>query len=132
MTCRTCKHLCIEPDKAGRIVVHMPDAWPCDAPATEPILPASITDRYGWHWPPSRTYMSLDRGEGCPSYSVRTSAPAPVNDVEWLKQLARMNLLELFDFVMSSPEFLTDGYYSKFRTVILKRYEEVRIAQESP
>ena len=73
MSCKTCKWLGVVPLKDGRIVVRRNDRWPCKAPEPEvPRLPASMTNAYGWRWPPHRNFVGGEDGEGCPCHEPRT------------------------------------------------------------
>lgn len=48
-----------------------------------------------------------------------------MTDEMMIKEIAKYNTKELLSLVMSAPEYLTDGYYGKFRTAINKRYDEL-------
>ena len=50
-----------------------------------------------------------------------------MSDQELLDDISRMSVEELLRYVLSSPTDLTDGYYSKFRTAILKRGQELGV-----
>lgn len=72
MSCKTCAHLGVDPDKAGRVVVRHGNAYECKAPDPAlPPLPYSITKAYGLRWPPSRNYVTGADGENCPVYVRR-------------------------------------------------------------
>jgi hypothetical protein len=69
--CKTCRHLAVQPNAAGKRVVRRDGAYLCTAPLPEmPNLPASVTEAYGWtdlsmrH----RSYMTGDRGTNCPTW----------------------------------------------------------------
>jgi hypothetical protein len=49
-----------------------------------------------------------------------------MSDEVYIKQIARMNVMELLETVMAYPEYLTDSYYRKFGNAIRARYEELR------
>ncbi len=72
--CRTCVHLIVEPDKAGRRVVRKQQAYRCGAPVPDilPLLPHSITKAYGWAAPSDRSkrWVCPDDGRGCPLYTA--------------------------------------------------------------
>lgn len=72
-SCRTCKYLDVEPNKAGRIVARKGSGYRCLAPdAPLPVLPDSITKGYGFCWPlRSRRYMLPDEGTECPVWEAR-------------------------------------------------------------
>jgi hypothetical protein len=77
MTCKTCAHLGVAPDKAGRIVVRAANAYACKAPEPDrPPLPHSITTSYNFRWPLSRCYVRGEDGEGCPTYVERAKSRA--------------------------------------------------------
>lgn len=48
-----------------------------------------------------------------------------MTDKEQAKRIAKMDVPQLFDYVMTFPEFLTDGYYSVLGDAIRKRYKEI-------
>jgi hypothetical protein len=65
-----CTHLEIEPDKAGRLIMRADQAYRCKAPAPEmPVLPACITQAYGFKWPPPRGYVFKETCAECPCWS---------------------------------------------------------------
>lgn len=68
MTCKTCKFLEVEPGKR----VTSRKAYRCLAPVVLPALPISITESFGWHWPPPRSWVRSDDGADCPTYEART------------------------------------------------------------
>jgi hypothetical protein len=74
--CKTCAHLKVAPDAAGRIVVRRGNVYACTVPAPQPLLPACITDSYAFRWPPIRKHMRGDDGEGCPSWEPRVTGGA--------------------------------------------------------
>ncbi|MER9680815.1 hypothetical protein NKJ23_15985 [Mesorhizobium sp. M0184] len=67
-----CKFAGIQPDRAGKIVMRSFSVWPCSAPLPElPALPASITNSYGYTWPPRRTYVDREACAECPCWAAR-------------------------------------------------------------
>ena len=75
--CKTCAHLRVPPNAAGRIVVHRANVYPCTVPIPRPPLPACVTDCYAFNWPPPfRRPMNGDDGEGCPSWAPRVTGGA--------------------------------------------------------
>lgn len=76
MTCRTCKHLKVAPDKDGKIRPRKGKRYQCgvEVPPLQP-LPACINvsdrDWQGVKWPPSRSWMQVDSGEGCTFHQQR-------------------------------------------------------------
>jgi len=68
MTCRTCKHLFVPNDKAGRRVVRKDNSYECTVKVVMPLLPESVTGACGFKWPPSRSWMSGNQGENCPKW----------------------------------------------------------------
>ena len=71
-SCKTCRFLAVHPDARGRIVVRQKNAYECLAIVPQPDLPDSITKAYGFRWPPSKTYMTGDRGTECPTWELRS------------------------------------------------------------
>lgn len=73
MTCRTCVHLDVLPNKDGKIIPRRGQAYVClFAEGFEmPPLPDSITQAYGFKWPPRSTRVEPMDGENCPTYSPR-------------------------------------------------------------
>lgn len=70
--CRTCQHLDVKPDAAGRIVVRKLNVYDCKAPLPDmPALPTSVLGA-GFRWPPSRRWMSGDDGTDCRAWQKRT------------------------------------------------------------
>lgn len=69
MSCKTCQHFDVEPDAAGRIVIRKKRGYRCLAP--EPPLPACITSRFDYRWPPARWFVTADGGIGCPCFEPR-------------------------------------------------------------
>lgn len=64
-SCRTCAYYKTEGTK--RIL--RGDAFPCGAPETPmPNFPASVLGKFGFSWPPHRSYMTPDEGVDCPVY----------------------------------------------------------------
>ena len=71
MSCRNCKLLDV-PVKNGQTEPHPDFAYQCLAPIpAEPILPASMTDRGQFAWPPHKRWMTLDDGVGCPCWQSK-------------------------------------------------------------
>lgn len=66
-----CQFARIEPDKAGRVVMRADAAWPCMFPVEAPVFPASITDAYGYTWPPRRTHVTRESCAACPCWTAR-------------------------------------------------------------
>ena len=82
-TCRTCRFLNVAPDKAGRIRPQRDGAYQCIAPQPEmPPMPLSITNAYGFNWPPSRTYMLPDQDTECPVWEERTTDEASKGKIQ--------------------------------------------------
>ena len=48
-----------------------------------------------------------------------------MNDDTWIKSVKTMTLEELFEEVMASPEFLTDGYYRRLGDALRTRYVQL-------
>ena len=71
-TCKTCRFLEVAPDAGGRIVVRARNVYPCTAAVPMPALPESVTRAYGFKWPPTKSYMTGDRGANCPTWEART------------------------------------------------------------
>lgn len=46
-------------------------------------------------------------------------------DEKYISDIGYMTKGELLDEIMTHPEYLTDGYYRKFRYAFVKRYEEL-------
>ena len=75
-SCRTCKYLNVEPNKAGRVVVRSNSGYRCLAPDPPlPVLPDSIGKTYYFTWPPGRVYVSPDQGTECPVWEARKNEP---------------------------------------------------------
>lgn len=53
-----------------------------------------------------------------------------MSDEQEIKTIASMSVKELLAWVLSSPTDLTDSYYSKFRTAIHKRAQELGVWNE--
>lgn len=68
MACEQCCWLDVPPDRSGRRVVRKGYGYECQAPVPEVKLPASITIRHGFQWPPRRSHMTRGEGKGCPSF----------------------------------------------------------------
>lgn len=69
--CRTCVHLDVNPNAAGKRVPLRTHCYACTAPLPDIKLPESVTVSYGFLWPPSRCYMTPDRGTECPTWEPR-------------------------------------------------------------
>lgn len=68
MRCRTCKFLNVAPNKAGRIVPQPRKMYECLYVIPKPTdIPACIR----LDWPPNRSWMAPDSGEGCPCWKQR-------------------------------------------------------------
>lgn len=70
-TCRECRWLTVAPDRAGRRVVRRGMMYACAAPLPHCPLPHSVTEYFAFNWPPRRTRMAGDGGDGCPTWEVR-------------------------------------------------------------
>lgn len=68
MSCRTCKHLSVPLNKAGKKVIRKNDTYQCIVTIPAILLPDSITKSYGFQDPAkaSRRFMSPDEGTRCP------------------------------------------------------------------
>jgi hypothetical protein len=72
--CGSCKYLDVKPDALGRVVVRKQNSYQCLAPQPDqPPLPTSVLKRYGWEWPPLRTYMEGTDGKDCAVFVRRES-----------------------------------------------------------
>ena len=71
MNCKTCRWLDVAPDKSGKVVVRSAKAYQCKVEVPMPVLPASITNAYGFSWPPAKTRMSRNDGQNCPYFALR-------------------------------------------------------------
>ena len=74
MSCRTCVHLDVLPNKAGKIVPRKGRMYPCRAPIPDLKslgLPQSVTGAYRFQWPPHTVRMEPDDDQNCPTYSPR-------------------------------------------------------------
>lgn len=75
MTCRTCKFLEVPASAAGKIIPRKGNVYYClsPVPKTAHLLPASITEAYGYREPTERDRrrMAPDEGTGCPLYEPR-------------------------------------------------------------
>lgn len=69
MTCRTCRHLAVLPNKAGAIVPRSSNVYRCTVEVPPPILPACLTPRGTTD--PYRRWMQPDDGEDCAFYLNR-------------------------------------------------------------
>jgi len=65
--CKTCMHLRVPPDQAGRRVVRAGSAYTCTVEVPAPPLPDSITRCYGFR-PFDRSYMRGGDGTECPTW----------------------------------------------------------------
>lgn len=72
MTCRHCQHLDVTLDKLGRRRVRTDSVHRCTAPEVpRPIVPCSVEAAYdGFKWPPDRSFMRGDQGDGCPLFKL--------------------------------------------------------------
>ena len=50
-----------------------------------------------------------------------------MSDDNVIEEIGEMTITELLKYVLVFPEYLTDGYYSKFRKAILKRGQELGV-----
>lgn len=67
-SCRTCRHLVVPLNRAGKRVPRRNDAYKCQAPIADlPPLPDSVTLRVTWP-PRNRMWMVPEDGENCPTY----------------------------------------------------------------
>jgi hypothetical protein len=46
------------------------------------------------------------------------------NEIEVAK-IMKMDIFELLDYIMTTPEYLTDSYYTIFNMAINERYQEI-------
>lgn len=75
MSCRNCKWLDVGLNAAKRRVVYQRNAYRCVVPETPmPAFPISVTRAVGFSWPPSRSHMSADDGEGCQQFELYVKA----------------------------------------------------------
>ncbi len=74
MTCRTCKHLDVAPDKNGKIVPRKSSAYKCTVTVEMPKLPDCMTEGHRFNWPFPRSYMVPDWGKECPFHEVRVKS----------------------------------------------------------
>lgn len=73
MSCKTCKWLEVEPNKAGKRVVRKDRVYQCGVPIERPRLPTSVLKAYGFRWPPSKTWLPSGlRDEVCLLWKERT------------------------------------------------------------
>jgi hypothetical protein len=68
MTCRKCKWLKVWPNAAGKKIARRGNVYPCMFEPAMPVLPASITQRGGFRWPPDKGYVAPDDGAECPTF----------------------------------------------------------------
>ncbi len=68
MTCKTCKWMDVPLTANGRRVVRKDSCFPCTVPIGDPPpLPSSVTRSFqNVSWPPHRSWVSGESGEGCP------------------------------------------------------------------
>jgi len=73
-TCKTCTHLDVPLDKAGRRVVRKNNAYRCQCPLPDmPPLPIAITSAHNYREPSTfGRHMSGDDGAGCPTWKGLT------------------------------------------------------------
>lgn len=72
--CRTCKHLNVPLDNAGRRVVRKDRLYLCVIDLEPPRLPDSVTKSFWCHIPLSKTQrkgMFGEEGTNCPCYEKR-------------------------------------------------------------
>jgi hypothetical protein len=72
--CRTCKHLDVPLDKAGRRVVRKDRLYMCVIDLEPPRLPDSVARAFGLRIPLAKTQRKGMRGEegtNCPCYDER-------------------------------------------------------------
>lgn len=50
-----------------------------------------------------------------------------MNNKEWIKKIRTMSPHELLEFVLTHPEYLTDGYYREFRDAIYARAKALNL-----
>jgi len=50
-----------------------------------------------------------------------------MSDEQEIKTIASMSERELLEYVLSFPELMTDSYYGKFRTAVIKRARELGV-----
>ena len=74
--CKTCAHLKVAPDAAGRTVVRRGNVYSCTVPIPQPPLPACVTGAFTFKWPPNRRFMTRDDGKGCPLWAPRVTGGA--------------------------------------------------------
>lgn len=67
-SCKTCRHLDVQLDAAGRRVVRRLNSYRCTVPDPDlsPLLPECITRAYGFQAKMSRSHMSGESGAECP------------------------------------------------------------------
>lgn len=76
MSCRKCRWMDVQPNKAGRISPRKDTVYPCIVPVEMPVLPYSITSRHDFsaqmfdqH---NRRYVSPNEGDNCPMFERRS------------------------------------------------------------
>ena len=68
-SCKTCAHLDVALDKAGRRVVRKDNAYRCNAPEPDvSSFPASITGAHGFRARFTRSHMMGTAGFNCPAW----------------------------------------------------------------
>lgn len=76
MSCRTCQFLEIAPNAAGKRIARKGNVYRClsPVPRTAHLLPASVTEVYGYREPTERDRRSMqpDDGANCPLYEPRS------------------------------------------------------------
>lgn len=76
MACGKCTFRDAKTDKRGRRIYSGDPTHACLAPEPElPALPESVRP-YGFAWPPHRSYMGAEDGEGCAFFADWKTAPA--------------------------------------------------------
>lgn len=67
-----CAHADIKADKRGRVVMRANTVWPCLCPIPDlPALPMSVTQSYGYRWPPPRRHVDREDCAECPCWTER-------------------------------------------------------------
>lgn len=69
-----CEFAEVTPDKSGRLTMRKDVMYSCLFPVPEPVLPASITEFYGFRWPPLRRRICKEDCAGCPCWKAREAS----------------------------------------------------------
>ena len=69
--CRYCEHLFVPTTPSGRRVVYRERIYTCKAEIADVALPWSVTSAYQFEWPPRKTPVQPDDGEGCNTFVER-------------------------------------------------------------